>query len=102
MLNAAESRYSVTHLEALAVVWTLKHFRDLLYGEPITVYTDHTGVTEIFKYLSLTELLVLQCTSEGGSSFHSLTSSSVGENFVQSSCICLHLGFTMLFLVRDE
>ncbi len=39
MLIAAESKYGVTHLEALAVVWALKHFRDIIVGYPITVYT---------------------------------------------------------------
>ena len=53
-LNTAESRYSVTHLEALAVVWSLKHFRDLIYGYPITIYTDHSAVTQLFKGKNLT------------------------------------------------
>ncbi len=47
--NACESRYSVTNLEALALVWSLKHFRDIIYGYPITVYTDHVAVTQLFK-----------------------------------------------------
>ncbi|ROT71890.1 hypothetical protein C7M84_009774 [Penaeus vannamei] len=29
-LNAAETRYSVTDLEALAVVWSLRHFREII------------------------------------------------------------------------
>ncbi len=45
VLNSAKSKYSVTHLEALAVVWALKHFRDMIFGYPITVYTDHSAVT---------------------------------------------------------
>ncbi|RUM30633.1 MAG: hypothetical protein DSY32_02035 [Aquifex sp.] len=48
-LNPAESNYSVTHQETLAVVWALKHFRDIILGYPITVYTDHAAVTELFK-----------------------------------------------------
>jgi len=41
-LNPAESNYSrVTHQEALAVIWALKHFRDIILGYPITVRTDH-------------------------------------------------------------
>ncbi len=49
VLNFAESKYSVTHLEALAVVWDLKHFRDIIYGYSITVYTDHSAVTQLFN-----------------------------------------------------
>ncbi len=48
VLTAAESKYSVTHLEALAVVWAFKHFRDIIFGYPITVYTDHTALTQFF------------------------------------------------------
>ncbi len=54
VLNSAESKYSVTHLEALAVVWTLKHFRDIIFGYPITVYTDHTAATQLFSGKNLT------------------------------------------------
>ena len=28
----AESRYSVIHMKALAVVWELQHFRDIIFG----------------------------------------------------------------------
>ncbi len=48
-LSDGESRYSVTHLEALAVIWALKHFRDIIYGYSITVYTDHSAATELFN-----------------------------------------------------
>ncbi len=54
MFIVVESRYSVTHLEALAVVWSLKHFRELILGYPITVYTDHTAVTNLFHGKNLT------------------------------------------------
>lgn len=36
ILSAAESKYTVTSLEALAVVWTLKHFKDIIFGYDIT------------------------------------------------------------------
>lgn len=49
VLSPAESKYSVTHLEALAVVWALKHFREIIFGYPITIYTDHTAVTQLFQ-----------------------------------------------------
>ncbi len=53
-LNAAESNYSVTHQETLAVVWALRHFRDIIFGYPVHVYTDHAAITEFFKGRNLT------------------------------------------------
>ncbi len=47
VLTSPASKYSVTHLEALAVVWTLKHFRDMNFGYPIIVYTGHSAVTQL-------------------------------------------------------
>lgn len=54
VLNKAERNYSVTHREALAVVWSLRHFRDIILGYKIHVLTDHFAVTELFKGTSLT------------------------------------------------
>ena len=48
-LTAAESNYSVTDREALSVVASLRHFRHILLGHKITVFTDHSAVCEIFK-----------------------------------------------------
>ena len=48
-LNSAESNYSVTHQEALAIVWALKTFKDTIFGYPITIFTDHTAVTKLFE-----------------------------------------------------
>ncbi len=48
-LSPAEKNYSVTHLEILAIVWALKHFRDIIMGYKITVYTDHSPITEVCK-----------------------------------------------------
>ncbi len=42
-LNQAETNYSVTHQETLAIVWALKHYRDIILGYPITVFTNLTG-----------------------------------------------------------
>ncbi len=36
VLNATEANYSVTHLETLAVVWALKHFKHIVLGYPVT------------------------------------------------------------------
>ncbi len=48
-LTPAERNYAVTHLDILAVVWALQNFRDIVFGYPIIVYTDHSPITEIFK-----------------------------------------------------
>ncbi len=53
-LNQAESNYSVTYQETLAVVWALKHYRDIILGYPITIFNDHAPVTELFKGRNLT------------------------------------------------
>ncbi len=53
VLTSAEAKYRVTHLEALAVVWALQHFRDAIFGYPVTVYTDHTAVTQLFMVKTL-------------------------------------------------
>ena len=47
-LTNAERNYSVTELEGLAVVWSLKHFRDFIYGYPVTVATDHRPLVGLF------------------------------------------------------
>ncbi len=35
--------------EALAVVWALKHFKDIIFGYKVHVLADHGPVTELFK-----------------------------------------------------
>ncbi len=48
-LTPAEKNDSVTHLEILAVVWALRHFRDIFMGYRITIHINHSPITEIFK-----------------------------------------------------
>ncbi len=57
VLTSPESKYSLTHLEALAVVWTLQHFRDIIFCYHIDVYTDQTAVTQLFHGKNLTARL---------------------------------------------
>ncbi len=52
--NSAEANYSIRHLETLAVVWGLKHFHDIILGYKITIYTNHSAITELFKGRNLT------------------------------------------------
>lgn len=49
VLNSARPKYSVTHLEPLAVMWALQHFRHLIFSYKITVYIDHSAVNHLFS-----------------------------------------------------
>ncbi len=40
-----QSKYSVTEIELLAIVETLKEFQGMLWGQTIKVYTDHENLT---------------------------------------------------------
>ncbi|XP_062699441.1 uncharacterized protein K02A2.6-like [Aedes albopictus] len=47
-LNTAQKNYPILHLEALAVVSTVKKFHKFLYGMHFTIYTDHKPLIGIF------------------------------------------------------
>ena len=40
-LSIHEKKYGITELEALGVVWALRHFSVYLWGHKTIVYTDH-------------------------------------------------------------
>ena len=46
-LTPAETRYEISELEALAVVWALKKFRAYLLGHEAVVYTDHAAMRSL-------------------------------------------------------
>ncbi len=40
-----QQKYSVTEIELLAIVETLKEFKGMLWGQDVKVYTDHKNLT---------------------------------------------------------
>ena len=48
-LQKHERNYGVTELEALAVVWGVKHFLPYLYGHRCDVYTDHEALKSLLN-----------------------------------------------------
>ena len=44
-LSVQQQKYSVTKIELLAIVETLKEFKGMLWGQRIKVYTDHINLT---------------------------------------------------------
>jgi hypothetical protein len=44
-LSEMQCKYSVTEIELLAIVETLKEFKGMLWGPSIKVYTDHKNLT---------------------------------------------------------
>jgi hypothetical protein len=43
-LSEMQQKYSVTKIELLAIVETLKKFKGMLWGQDIKVYTDHKNL----------------------------------------------------------
>ena len=48
-LQKHEQNYGVTELEALGVVWAVRHFRPYLYGHACKVYTDHEALKSLLN-----------------------------------------------------
>ena len=48
-LQQHEKKYGATELEALGVVWSVKHFRHYLYGHKCMVYTDHEPLKSLLN-----------------------------------------------------
>jgi hypothetical protein len=45
-LSPAQQKYSVTKQELLAIVETLKEFKGMLWGQQLTIYTDHKNLMQ--------------------------------------------------------
>ncbi len=43
-LSDTQRKYSITKIELLAIVKTLKEFRGMLWGQQIKVFTDHANL----------------------------------------------------------
>ena len=48
-LQSSEINYGITELEALAVVWAVKHFHQYLYGHKCQVITDHEALKSLLS-----------------------------------------------------
>jgi len=57
--SLTHSKYTITNLELLAIVETLKEFNGMLWGQRINVYTDHKNLTR--DGLGLTSDRVARC-----------------------------------------
>ena len=49
-LNPAESIYSASELEMLAVSWATRHFRCYLYGKQFVLRTDHAALKYVHNF----------------------------------------------------
>ncbi len=43
------SRFSLTNLEALTMVWALHNFHDIIYVYQLTIYIEHAVLLHLFK-----------------------------------------------------
>ena len=48
-LTTLESRYSITELELLAVVWAVEHFKKYLNGTKFQIVSDHEALASVLK-----------------------------------------------------
>ena len=55
--NDAQTRYTTTEQELLAIVEILKSFRSMLLGQQLTVHTDHKNLTDAHTNFSSDRVL---------------------------------------------
>ena len=65
-LSRHEKNYGITELEALGVVWAVRHFRAYLYGHRCVVYTGHSPLKSMLKAQHQLWKLAVVCTSTSG------------------------------------
>ena len=63
-LSVAQRKYSVTEIELLAIVKTLKKFKGMLWGQPIKVFTDHKNLMRDALGLTLDQVYRLRLLLE--------------------------------------
>eukprot|EP00804_Cyclotella_cryptica_P003900 CCRYP_015770-RA/>CCRYP_015770-RA protein AED:0.36 eAED:0.40 QI:0/0/0/1/0/0/4/0/335 len=79
-LSVCQQKYSLTEIELLAIVETLKEFKGMLWGQPIVVYTDHKNLMQdaLGPVTGFTNMVLKSCTSKESTTqlqmrFHALT-----------------------------
>ena len=101
-LQSHEQNYGITELEALGVVWAVKHFRPYLYGHRCTVITDHEALKSLLNTpqpsgklarwgmaLQELDLTIEYCTGRKNEKADALSRHPVsGENTVGSDPCC--------------
>ncbi len=53
LCTTTERNYSITERETLAVIYCLEHFRGMILGYKIRVWTDYTAIQNLFKHKNL-------------------------------------------------
>ena len=48
-LTELESKYSINELEILAVVWSVEHFKNYVYGVSFGIVSDHKALQSVLK-----------------------------------------------------
>ena len=48
-LTELEAKYSINELELLAVVWSVEHFKNYVYGVPFGIVSDHKALQSVLK-----------------------------------------------------
>ncbi len=55
-LSVTKCKYSVSKVELLAIVKTLKEFKGMIWGQPIKVFTDHKNLMRDAWHKLLTDV----------------------------------------------